>query len=193
MTALKRKTRRTNYRIRRLRLSRLLLGQETRHPSSRIIRTFGRMRQLTPSFLRSSMKVGIGVALVFLAEYVRSGYFDHKWWSADYIWSCAIPVSLAPVIIWFMFVPRRLEYSESEFSITNRMARDFNAPWSRLQYYGPGNNVFMIQFEGRQAFQIFAFAFPKEEWNEFALFLTDRFPNKKATGSIFGRLFRWKK
>jgi hypothetical protein len=29
------------YRIRRLRLSRLLLGQESRHLSSRIIRTFG--------------------------------------------------------------------------------------------------------------------------------------------------------
>src|SRR5271165_5371857 len=32
---------RTNYRIRRLRLSRLLLVQEARHPSPRIIRTFG--------------------------------------------------------------------------------------------------------------------------------------------------------
>ena len=36
--------RRTNYRIRRLRLSRLLLVQETRHPSPRIIRTFGGMK-----------------------------------------------------------------------------------------------------------------------------------------------------
>jgi hypothetical protein len=32
-----------NYRIRRLRLSRLLLGQEARHPSPRIIRTLGEM------------------------------------------------------------------------------------------------------------------------------------------------------
>ena len=31
----------TNYRIRRLRLSRLLLVQEARHPSPRIIRTLG--------------------------------------------------------------------------------------------------------------------------------------------------------
>ena len=38
-SAIRRRAYRTNYRIRRLRLSRLLLVQETRHPSPRIIRT----------------------------------------------------------------------------------------------------------------------------------------------------------
>jgi len=37
-----------NYRIRRLRLSRLLLGQAARHPSPRIIRTLGHMQTVPP-------------------------------------------------------------------------------------------------------------------------------------------------
>ena len=40
------RTRRTSYRIRRLRLSRLLLVQEARHPSPRIIRTLGKKHQM---------------------------------------------------------------------------------------------------------------------------------------------------
>jgi hypothetical protein len=151
------------------------------------------MQLLTPSFFRSSTKVLIGLLAITVAGYLWDGYHDKNWWGAGYIESLSIPFVIAPVLVWFIFVPRRLEYSDSEFVIDRRFTSICSLPWSQLCYYGKGNNVFMIQFEGRQAFQFFAGAFSKSEWAAFLAFLSDRFPDKKASGYIGARMFRWGK
>jgi len=61
---------RTNYRIRRHRLSRLLLVQEARHPSPRIIRTFGH-RNMTSRYSVATRVIGPALPVVtIVASYL---------------------------------------------------------------------------------------------------------------------------
>jgi hypothetical protein len=92
-----------------------------------------------------------------------------------------------------MFVPKKMAYSETEFVLEKWLTRDCKLPWSELEYYGDGEGVFMIQFKGRQAFQIFGLAFPRNDWKEFIAYLSNQHPDKKASGNVSGRLFRWGK
>jgi len=135
----------------------------------------------------------MGVAAVTLIAYFWSGCFDHKWWTFDYILSLGIPFSIAPIAVWFMFVPKKLEYSETEFSIGRRFTGSCNLRWSELKYYGDGNNVFMIQFRDRPAYQIFAAAYSRDQWKQLVQFLSDRFPEKKASGYVGPFMFKWRK
>jgi hypothetical protein len=151
------------------------------------------MKNLVPSFAKSGAKVLLLLFVFFLGAYLWDGFHDHKWWAPEYIASLAIPFTVAPIVIWFMFVPRRLAYSETEFVLENWPATRCQLAWSQLKYYGPGEGVFMIQFEGRQAFQILGAAFPSSDWREFVDFLSNRYPEKKASGTIGSSLFRWRK
>jgi hypothetical protein len=151
------------------------------------------MHILNASFVRAFTKTLTTLLVVSSAAYLWDGYYDGKWWDVGYIESLSIPLVIFPVIVWFMFVPKRLEYSESDFVIDRRFAKICTLPWSQLRYYGPGNNVFMIQFEGRQAFQLFAGAYGRSEWAAFLAFLSNRFPHQRASGYLGARMFKWRK
>jgi hypothetical protein len=151
------------------------------------------MKNLTPNFIRSSAWVLSALALVTLADYLWDGFHDSKWWTIGYISSLAIPFVIFPVVVWFMFVPKRMAYSDEEIVIQRWFTPGCKLPWSTLDYYGTGENVFVLQFAGRQSFQIFASAFPRGEWRVFSAFLKKRYPEKRASGNIAGKLFKWGK
>jgi hypothetical protein len=66
-------------------------------------------------------------------------------------------------------------------------------PWTQLYAYGTGENVFLLQFTGVSTFQIFAGAFPREEWRAFQSFLTTNYPDKKASFWFGPKEIRWKR
>jgi hypothetical protein len=79
-----------------------------------------------------------------------------------------------------MFVPRRIQWSATEFQIQPRFGRAKTLPWTQLYAYGSANNVFLLQFSDVSTFQIFAGAFPRDEWRAFRSFLMTNHPDKKA-------------
>jgi hypothetical protein len=85
-----------------------------------------------------------------------------------------------PAFMCLMFVPRRIQWSATEFQIQHRFGRGHSLPWTQLHAYGCGNNVFLLQFAEVSTFQIFAGAFSRREWRAFRSFLTTHYPGKKA-------------
>jgi hypothetical protein len=131
------------------------------------------------------------LALVTAFGYFWQGYRENHWWTRDYMLSLLIPFSIAPLVVWFMFVPSRLEFSDSEFTIQFPFRPLHTLNWSDLQYYGFGENVLMIQFAGVGTFQIFPQAFRRGEWRMLKNFLATTFPDKKASGYFGDRMFKW--
>jgi len=147
--------------------------------------------QLRPSFVRVSMPVTTVLVVVTAIGYFCQGYYEHHWWTREYILSLLIPLFVAPIAVWLMFVPERLEFSDTHFTIQLPFRPVHTVPWSALQYYGAGSSVFMIQFSGVGTFQIFAHAFRRSEWGLLKTFLSSTFPERKASGYIGGRMFKW--
>jgi hypothetical protein len=148
------------------------------------------MTRLTPNFFRVAIKVGFLVFFVSVLGYFFQGYNEGKWWTADYMFSLTIPAVFMIVFVWFAFVPRLMEFSETEITISTLLGK-YTYNWSALDCYGPGDNVFMIKFSGdRQPYQIFAGAYPNEEWSKLIDFLNMCFPDRKMAYSIGVRMFR---
>ena len=145
---------------------------------------------LRPSFLRCATWVILALAVVTGLAYFWQGYRENHWWTRDYMLSLLIPFSIAPLVVWFMFVPSRLEFNDSEFTIQFPFRPLHTLNWSDLQYYGFGENVFMIQFASVGTFQIFPQAFRRGEWSMLKNFLATTFPDRKATGSFGDRMFK---
>jgi hypothetical protein len=143
-----------------------------------------------PSFWRVVLRVGSAVVVFSVIGYFLQGWQEHKWWSLGYIESMSIPVVIMPVAVWFMFVPSWFQYSEEEISLRT-ILRQGTYAWDMLDAYGPGPNVFMLQFKGDSgAYQIFSGAYPRKEWQAFKKYLEIRFPERKCSFSIGGRLIR---
>jgi hypothetical protein len=91
--------------------------------------------------------------------------------------------------VWFMFVPKLVEFSESEITIATLLG-EYSYHWDDLYSYGWGRGVFMIQFSGdRQAYQIFSGAYADQEWSKLTEFLDANYPDRKMAYSIGGWLF----
>ena len=147
--------------------------------------------QLRPSFLRCAAWVTLALVMVSVVGYFWQGYRENHWWTHGYMLSLLIPFGIAPLIVWFMFVPSRLEFSDSEFIIQFPFRRRHTLNWSDLQYYDSGENVFMIQFTSVGTFQIFPQAFRRSEWRMLKNFLVTTFPDRKASGYFGDRMFKW--
>jgi hypothetical protein len=147
--------------------------------------------QLRPSFLRCAAWVTLALVMVSVVGYFWQGYRENHWWTHGYMLSLLIPFGIAPLVVWFMFVPSRLEFSDSEFIIQFPFRRRHTLNWSDLQYYDSGENVFMIQFTSVGTFQIFPQAFRRSEWRMLKNFLVTTFPDRKASGYFGDRMFKW--
>src|SRR2546425_1209729 len=112
--------------------------------------------QLHPSLARACATVVAMLLAVTAIAYFWQGYHGHHWWTRDYILSLLIPFTIAPIAVCLMFVPSRLEFSDTAFVIQLPFRRLYTLSWDDLRYYGRGKNVFMIQFSGVGTFQIFA-------------------------------------
>ncbi|HVF71725.1 MAG TPA: hypothetical protein VM940_08955 [Chthoniobacterales bacterium] len=146
---------------------------------------------LRPSFLRSTASVTLALAALAVATYFWQGYRENHWWTHRYMLSLLIPFGIAPLMVWFMFVPARLEFSDKDFTIRFPFRPLHTLDWSDLQHYGSGPNVFMIQFAGVGTFQIFPQAFRRSEWRMLKSFLSTTFPDRKASGYFGDRMFKW--
>jgi hypothetical protein len=147
--------------------------------------------QLHPSFLRASAAVVIIFLPITVVAYLWQGYHEHHLWTRDYLVSLLIPFTIGPIAVAMMFVPRRLEFTDTHFIIQLPLRPVHTLSWDDLQYFGPGNNVFMIQFAGIGRFQIFAHAFPRAEWRALTGFLSATFPKRRASGYFGNRMFKW--
>jgi hypothetical protein len=77
-------------------------------------------RTLTPNFGRAFIRVFMALLLFCVIGAVSARYQNGQWSSADYFASLAIPLLLAPVCVYLMFVPRRICWSAAEFQIRPR-------------------------------------------------------------------------
>ena len=108
-------------------------------------------------------------------------YSTGHWWSADYFASLTIPVLLMPTFVCLMFVPRRIQWSATEFELQPRFGRARTLSWTQLYAYGTGRGVFLLQFRDVHTFQIFAAAFDRDQWQALRDFLAANHPDKKAS------------
>jgi hypothetical protein len=93
----------------------------------------------------------------------------------------AISLALMAVVVWFAFVPSQLEFSDTGFTIKFLFRSLHSFDWSDLHSYGPGENVFVIQFTGTRTFQILPQAYRRGDWRMLENFLSSRFPDKKVS------------
>ena len=146
-------------------------------------------RVLLPSLSRTILRVLLSVLAVTVLGAVIQRWQTGYWWEAGYDASLAIPVTLFPLAVYFMFVPRRIEWSSSEFFIRT-WGRTETFPWERLFAYGSGRGVFMLQFSGSATFQIYSGAFEPAQWRELRQFLVTTFPTKQSRFWIGPRAIR---
>lgn len=129
--------------------------------------------------------------LLAVITYFWQGYRENHWWTRDYMLTMLIPFIIVPLAIWLMAVPSQLEFSDSQITIKFPFRPLHTLSWSDLQYYGAGHNVFMIQFVDIGTFQIFPQAYRRSDWRKLKNFLSSTFPDKKGSGYIGARLFKW--
>jgi hypothetical protein len=136
--------------------------------------------RLRPSSVRTAGTLLLAVGGVMAAT--AAAATNEHWWSRAV--TLLVPVAICFVAVSFMFVPIRLKFTDRDFTIQYLLGRAHTLSWDDLEYYGPRNNVFMIQFSGRQAFQIFDAAFSRKQWFQLASFLSTQFPTAR-------RMVRW--
>jgi hypothetical protein len=144
------------------------------------------MTRLRPSFFRVFLKVGLSILLFLVFCDLKRGFQEGKWWEADDILVVLLLMTFAPAFVWFAFVPFLMEFSDSEIKISTLLGK-YTYSWDDLYCYGTGRGVYKIQFSGdRQPYQIFKGAYPKADWIKLVDFMTDRYPNRIASGFSFG-------
>ena len=146
---------------------------------------------LTPRLPRTFIRILLLGLLVAVIAAVSERYRNGHWWANDCTASWAIPLFFIPVGVWVMFVPRSIQWSDSDFQIQPRFGRSQTLPWTQLCAYGNRNNVFVIQFTGVSMFQIFPGAFPSNEWRVFQSFLAANHPGMKVALWLGLKPIRW--
>ncbi len=144
--------------------------------------------ELTPSIQRVTVRLTGLMVVGCLSAYLWQGYYQNLWWSTTYVISLLVPFAVMLVAIWIMFVPEYLAFSEASLTIKPRFRALRELPWSSLSRWGKGEGVFCLNFRGSPSIQIFAHAYPPEQWSRLMEFLLRQFPDQKADGflGLFG-------
>ncbi len=139
------------------------------------------MVRLRPSFTRIAVSTDSFLLIAIVLGYFQQGYMNGKWWTTDYICSFSVPLVLLPLLVWFIWVPRVLEYSETHIRIVT-IFRNTLQPWKHLKSYGDGPGiVFVLRFKGEfQGYQIMSKAYSDSDWNRFTDYLETCFPNRES-------------
>ena len=97
-----------------------------------------------------------------------------------YICSFSVPLVVVPLLTWFIWVPRVLEYSETHIRIAT-VFRDTLHPWKHVKSYGDSGIVFALRFKGEfQGYQIMPKAYSDSDWDRFTDYLETRFPDRES-------------
>ena len=133
---------------------------------------------------------GAGMLVALLASFIVLGYWfeglvNHQWWFPGYIASFAIPFSIAIIVQYLWFVPRRLAWDESGLEIDTWFGGSFRAPWSELRHWGDPGMVFTLEcgslFGDGRSFQIALNYFTPESVAALRSFLSDNFSDREAS------------
>jgi hypothetical protein len=146
---------------------------------------------LKPGFVRAFSSVAILFVVVSVIAYFQQGYFEHRWWSLSYAESLLIPFTVMVTVIWLAFVPKTLEISDTHFTVQFPFRKRQTFTWEALKYYWYGHNVFCVEFDGPLTFQIFPGAYQKKQWYQFTGFIQNQFPDRRASGWIGPRGFKF--
>jgi hypothetical protein len=149
------------------------------------------LMQFTQSVWLFSRNVLFAFAILTIAAYLWQGYYEGNWWSAGYVYTMLPVIAALPVITWFAFVPKTLEFSEELFTVQFHFRPRHRIPWGELKYWGWGENVFLLEFEGHRTFQIALWAFPSNQRRPLIDFLSAHYPKRKARLWIGIQGFRW--
>lgn len=139
------------------------------------------IRTLKPSFRRTFFcmiwQLWSVIPLWAIFHRLHTGH----WWNPDFAAQIVIAPVLLPPLVYFGFVPRRVEWTNTECRIRLKLDCTRILPWTQLCAYGDGNNVFYLKFHGVTRFQIFAGAFPRDDWKALLCFLKRNYPVRKTS------------
>lgn len=136
-----------------------------------------------------SVLTGIGTVLglltgVTVAAYLFEGYFKHQWWTPDYIATFSIPFTIAVVVQYVWFVPRRLAWDNEMLEVDTWLGGNFRAPWSQLRHWGSPGMTFTLEcgslFGDGRSFQLALNYFTPQSVRALRDFLNDNFPDRQA-------------
>lgn len=103
--------------------------------------------QMTPLSLATGVGTLLGLlTAVTVGGYFFEGYVNHHWWSLNYIWSFAIPFSLAVALQYVIYVPYRVAWDRETIEIDTWLRGSFSAPWSQLSHWGSPGMTFTLEF-----------------------------------------------
>ena len=140
------------------------------------------IKTLTPSFGLGSFRVISQFLYIVPVWAVADRYHNGHWGNiGHYTWEFFPLMMLYAMFIYLAFVPRRIQWSSTECRIQLKLDGVQILPWTQLSAYGDGNNVFYLKFTGVRRFQIFAGAFPRDDWQALITFLKSNFPVKKTS------------
>ncbi len=131
------------------------------------------MTALRASFLCCCATVAGAMLLVTLvSNWLHHAAFDPTLFDP----TLAIPFTLAPIFVWFAFVPRLLEFSDSQLHVGFWLRPDCSFNWSDLQNFGPGRGLFVLRFGDAGSLSLFSQAYPSGEWAKLKTFLQNTYP-----------------
>ena len=105
--------------------------------------------------------------------------------------SLLIPLTIAPLFVCAIWVPRRFEFTETHLTVRMPFRAEETVAWDDLEYYGWFEGVYGFQFHRAGTLTFFPSAFPRSDWRALKTFLATTFPDRKASGYFGDRLFRW--
>jgi hypothetical protein len=135
---------------------------------------------LQPNYKKIFMVLGCTIALLFALAATIARVSDSRWWTAAEAARYLLVALVSPTFL--LAVPRRIEWSETDFSISPRVGSPRTYSWSELVRYGPGEGkgVLVLRFADRRSFQIFTWAFDTSSWKLFTTFLARVHPEKRS-------------
>jgi hypothetical protein len=120
------------------------------------------------------------VFLGILCGGIKAHFTHDSTWTMGYILSFSVPLVVLPLLVWFVFVPRVLEYSDAQIRIVT-IFRDTVQSWGHVKSYGSSTGIFTLRFKHEfQGYQIWSRAYPKADWNRFIDFLETRLPERES-------------
>jgi hypothetical protein len=135
---------------------------------------------LQPNYKKVFAVLASTVALVLALIATISRVSDGRWWTAAEAARYLVVVLVSPAFL--LAVPRRIQWSETDLSISPRIGSPRTYPWTELVRYGPGEGkaVLVLRFADRRSFQILTWAFDASSWRLFATFLAHAHPQKRS-------------
>jgi hypothetical protein len=136
---------------------------------------------LKPSYLRA---FGVTFATVFGAVVFLQGGLDMLQHGHIHFENLIGLAALGGVLLGLcvvVFTPREITWDAEKFSIKTLFPGSGDFEWSHLEAWCPyGRGMFLIKFEGKQAYQIPPSGFQPKEWKEFRSYLELRFKDRKT-------------